>query len=153
MKKRGTALLEFMLIFPAFIILILFTVDMGRLILLSSALSDSTHVATRAVAQHGFVGSAAQNNGNAAFQSTIQSFGLFGGSSVSSPTFTVADTNACRRGGSGSAAFVKGTGEVSIDLVTPGLGLLLGGIGGGGGVDGEINLKEEALLRCEITRS
>jgi Flp pilus assembly protein TadG len=153
MKRRGTVLLEFMLILPFFLFLILFTVDMGRLVLVSGALSDATYVGTRAVAQYGFIGDVAQDQGGAAFNEAIEAYNLFGDSPSDTVTFTIDNTNGCRTGGSGATAYVEATGTAAIRFITPGLGALLGAVGGGGSSDGNFEVTEQAVLRCEITRS
>lgn len=160
-RNKGTVLLEFAMILPMFLFLILFSVDMGRYLLIAGALGDATYVGTRAVAQTATLNSNGVNVGETSFNNAISTIPFLNGESTdpNSPgraKFQVLGTgnsaalpeNTCRVGGS---LYVVGRGTVSVNLLTPGIGVLFG-LSGQSVSGNTIEVEQRAQLRCEVLR-
>lgn len=144
-KRRGTVLLEFVMIFPAFLFLILFAVDMGRVILISGTLTDSAYVAARSGAQRG----SATLDGNAerAFNRALDA--MPGSATTQNVSFTIV-AGECNA----SNSYIVIEAETDVQFITPGLDRLLA-IGGGEGIGSEdgLTLTSRGSVLCEIRRS
>lgn len=157
-RSRGGVMVEFALIFPLALVIMLFAVDMGRVVLLSTGLHDATAVAARAGARQGFIGSDTKGPARAAFnEATNVVPGLKGNISsfkVVSPTRVIAGT-ANRTGIWCTQAnlYVKVSARANIGFITPGLGSLLNTFGGGkSDIPGAITIGATGVARCEVAR-
>ncbi len=145
--RRGVVMLEFAMILPALVFTLLFTVDMGRMVLLQSALQDATQQAARAGAQVGGAGNGSTGTSRVAFNGAIDAAPGMTRSRVSS--FVVNDGFRCRVGES----YVEVTTRYRADFVTPGLTSVLG-IFAGEDRDpaSDWTLEATSVARCEVAR-
>jgi Flp pilus assembly protein TadG len=151
-SKRGTVMLEFALILPFFLFLVFFTVDMGRMTVLSGILSDSAYVAARSGAQRGGANINGDQNVIRTFervQTNIPDLGADDPAQITIVNGTCSSTT-----GANSYIVVDVTKDV--DFITPGLGALLNMAGGGDGTGGpELStwtLSSRGTVLCEIVR-
>jgi Flp pilus assembly protein TadG len=165
-KRLGTAMLEFALILPIFMFMMVFVLDMGHLVLMSGAIQDATFSAARTGAQLGGGGVDGSSGGaivctnGAACQSgstwqtlnqTAQQIPGYG-SLGELKRMTVVKGARCAATGSDTHVVVRS--EYSTELLTPGLGGLLSLFSGkSNNLDGDWTLTATAVARCEIVRS
>lgn len=144
-RRRGAVMLEFVLVLPMFLFLVFFTVDMGRMTVLSGILSDSAYVAARSGAQRGGANIAGDRNVERTFerdQSNIPNLG--------------ADRPAQLRIINGScttdSSYIEVEVSKEVEFITPGLGVLLNLPGGGGDPLAPWTLRSKGTVLCEIRR-
>lgn len=150
-RRRGAALLEFVLIFPMFLFLIAFILDMSRLMLISGAVQDATYRSARAGAT---VGGGELPDGRTisqdAFDEALDE--LPGGDAVQASDVVVVRGDVCQL----SDPYVEVHVGFTIELLTPGLGRLLdlSAPGGDSGVDipGSFTMESSAVARCEVAQ-
>jgi Flp pilus assembly protein TadG len=142
-------LLEFMMIAPLFLFLCLFAIDMGRLIVVSGAMSDSAYVAARSGAQRG--DALVDDNAERAFRRSLEAVPLLG-NATSPAEFSVIQP---RCTSANSYIVVEASQEVP--LITPGLGQLLGVFQRDAGPealsDTAWDVRSRGSVLCEIVRS
>ncbi len=134
--RRGTVILEFVIILPLLIFLTFFAVDLGRLILLKGALADATYLAARSGAQYGD----AYQDGNA--EKTFNGSIAVGGSPEDF-TFEVVRSRC-----TANNAYIETHATQNVDLITPGLGALLGALDD----DPSFTLDAKAIALCQVVR-
>jgi Flp pilus assembly protein TadG len=147
LRRRGAAMLEFAIVLPVMLFLLLFTLDVGRTLLVQSVVQDSAFAAARAAAQIG---------------ETSGAESVFSSSLALMPA--AIDTEVLRissgTGRAGASAQSAGQTECSIErpyvyvyaqvrvpLFTPGLGALIGAARQEGWT-----LSASAVARCEVAR-
>lgn len=151
-KGRAAIMLEFALLFPLSLFLILFSIDMGRYTFYQGAVADSTYAAARAGAQFGDAGTASVGPAATAFERSVQAVpGLANGTERM-------QVNGSRRTCTVNQPYIEVTGTVTYDFITPFLGALLS-IGdstpGDNSVDARngLPMRTTALVPCEVVRS
>lgn len=150
-------MLEFAMILPVALAIMLFAVDMGRLVLLSTGLHDSTAVAARAGARQGYIGTATNGPVEDAFHEASNVVpGLK--DSVTSLVINSPRSNFTSGGRNGawctqSDIMVKVTARADIQFITPGLGGLLTMMtDNGSDLPGAVNISSTGVARCEVAR-
>ena len=143
-RGRASVLLEFMMIMPLFLFLVLFSVDMGRLMVVYGAVGDATYVAARAGAQYGTVTVNGENVAQVAFDNALRN--------VPGLNFTESDLQVLRSQCTNASSYIVVQAQQTVPLITPGLGQLLGSFGAGDTVDGEWVLQTRAAVLCEVVR-
>lgn len=156
-KRRGSQLLEFALLIPMALVLITFSVDMGRLILATTSLSDATAVAARAGARVGYAGAipapgdctSGLGGPNPAYNAFCQAADVLGGSRIDSVellTPTGLGDRACVAGAD-STEYVTVRARASLDFITPGLTSIVKLT-----VSSRTLIEVTGTARCEVTR-
>ena len=151
-------MLEFVLLLPFALFLITFSVDMGRVVMVSTGLHDSVSVAARAGARQGTVGTTRSVPSNAcanavylpqdtvynAFCQSVSSMPGFVSNSFDILTPTSAE---CQRDVNplSSRMFVTVRATAEVNYITPGLGQLIGIITGSG-----MTITQTGVARCEV---
>ena len=156
-RSRASQLLEFTLLLPMAVLLIAFSVDMGRLVLGTTGLADSAAVAARAAARVGYAGYSpspgncvdATSADQTAYHAFCQSASVLGGATIASfdilSPVTGAD-HACVLG-SDETEFVTVKATAELELITPGLTSLIKLA-----VPGTSMIEVTGTARCEVTR-
>jgi uncharacterized membrane protein len=151
-KRRGSVMIEFALLLPLFLFLILFSVDAGLMFLVKSELQDATQQAVRAGAQVGGAGLLCSDPGKTAFTTsvngsvTLKAAGFEGGDPCSGISF---DASICTDTPSGM--YVSATTTYSHHLITPGLGSLLElATGTSNNLPGQFTMTANSSARCEV---
>jgi Flp pilus assembly protein TadG len=132
MKKRGSAVLEFVLMVPFALILLFITMDIGKAVLIRTALQDATATAARAAARLGYIGSSGGDcssngatNGGPAQEAFCEAFNRIPGASYGSFSVTLQDAAGNSRSGDNVVCddrylYVVTVGKVTINnLLTP----------------------------------
>ena len=157
-RNKASLMLEFVLLLPFALFLITFSVDMGRVVMVSTGLHDSVSVAARAGARQGTIGTTRSVPSNACSNSVYLPqdtvYNAFCQSVKSMPGFisnsfdvlTPTSTN-CERdvNPSSSRMFVTVRATARVNYVTPGLGPLIGIITGSG-----MDITQTGVARCEV---
>lgn len=164
--RRGATMLEFALVLPIFMFMLLFAIDMGHLVLMSGAMQDATFSAARTGAQVGGGGINARGTGSVVCANNQPC--------RSGSTYTSLTDTAAQIPGFGDLGHLKGmkvnTGAVCLEgandhvqvtatyetrLLTPGLGVMLNMMSNGGSDDrwDTWTLSSTAIARCEVIRS
>ena len=144
-RRRGVVMIEFAMILPLFLFLMLFTVDMGRMVLLQAGLQDATQQSARAGAQVG--GASISNRSRITFDSAIDAAPGLESGRVS--RFTINSGGTCSAGQTNVTIDAR----YSASLITPGLTALLGVFAGQDGQDaGDWSLSATSVARCEVLR-
>lgn len=154
-RSKASVMLEFALILPLALAIMLFTVDMGRLVLLSTGLHDSAAVAARAGARQGLVGT---DSSGPAFNAFTEASQVVPGLATS--TFEVNSPRTIPAGGGGNFwctpndQYVRVTGKADISFITPGLGALLSMVGSvdPSSVPSSVSISSTGVARCEVIR-
>ena len=167
-RARGATMLEFVLILPLMLFTILFTVDMGRVILVNGAMHDAAYSAARAGAQVGGGGLHYQSGNNVCQNNTVCPEGsgavarrafnaaveVMPGATMSelAPTVRVVTGSVCSASPVHAGnAYVTVSATYSTRLLTPGLAQALA-ITGGDIQSGRWQSEVVAVARCEIVR-
>ncbi len=156
-RPKAGQLLEFSLLLPMALILITFSVDLGRLVLASTTLHASASSAARAGARVGYAGtvpapgncSGSLGADNPAYEAFCQAGQITAGASIESfdvLTPTGGGLRFCVAGAQ-STQYVTVRAKARIDFVTPGLAVLLGVNTGDGAT-----FEAVGTARCEVTR-
>ncbi|MFM7088867.1 MAG: TadE/TadG family type IV pilus assembly protein [Candidatus Paceibacterota bacterium] len=156
-KRKAGQLLEFTLLLPMAMLIIVFSIDMGRLILASTSLHASVSTAARAGARVGFAGDIpvpANCQGYSgseapAYSAFCESADIDGGAVVESVEILTPVGGGLRFcvAGSDGTQYVTVKAKARIDFITPGLATMLG-----------VNTGESSTFsatgsaRCEVTR-
>lgn len=145
-RRRGSQMLEFTLLMPIFMILILFTFDMGRLVMINTALHDAAQSAARAGAQIG--GANLENSAISlkAFDDTAAAPGsVLDATKVIGRQVTTG--NYCTA--SGPDRFVTFQATYKFTFLTP---LLKDLVGIGSDFDNGFVISASAVSRCEVVK-
>jgi len=153
-RRRGAQMLEFVLLLPLTLGVVLFSIDMGRIILLSGQVQDAANVAARTGAQLGgacvnpTTGAASPsctNTGPAAdsFFNTLEQ----GIGSTEGATITVDSGGICRMLGQPDS-HVTVTAQHPVNLIFPGFQQLLNLTES----DDQWVISATAVARCEVVR-
>lgn len=145
---RAAVLIEFAFVLPIFLFLIIFSIDVGQLLLLKGAFQDATYAAARAGAQSGEPGRVGSGDSQQQFDRVKSQIP---GISLDKASVTAVSPERCRN--NVGADQVRVSTLYKADLATPGLTALLNLISGKGGdaTDPTFNLEQTAVARCEIT--
>lgn len=138
-RRRGAVLIEFVLILPLFLFLCMFSIDMGRLVIIAGAVNDATYVAARSGAQRG--DAFEDDNAQIAFERARSS--IPGASALEAPELVIVQG---RCTSSNSYIVVEAAQEVP--LITPGLGRLVGMVN----QEPTFTVSSQATVLCEIVR-
>jgi Flp pilus assembly protein TadG len=146
-KRRGATLLEFAMVLPLILVLIMFAVDMGRMAMLSGALADATGVAARRAAQYGAAGNPTTGPARQAFdQQIVLVPGLSQGvDAAGTQAFTVEVTSTSGQICTVDKPYVRITGRADVRFITPGVYTMLSAFKGDG-----LMLRYTAVARCEV---
>lgn len=156
-------MLEFALILPIFMFMLIFAIDMGHLVLMSGAMQDATFSAARTGAQVGGAGIDASGSGSVVCAngqpckvgSTYNSLKdtaaqIPGAGNLDKLTMKVMKGAVCK---DGVNDHVQISSTFQTQLLTPGLGPLLNMMGGNGENWDTWTLSATAIARCEVIRS
>jgi Flp pilus assembly protein TadG len=157
-KRRGGILLEFVLSVPFALLLVLLTIDVGRLILVNTALQDAVAVSARSGARQGIVGANPAGAGQPC--QTLSSgfnpsYDAFCEAARNIPGATLVSFQINRPSGSQSSQrictrpnqiYVEVEARARVDLLTPGLRSLTNGAVLPDGV------RAVGVARCEVAR-
>lgn len=153
-RRRATQFLEFALLLPAFILFLLFTVDMGRIVMIQAGLQDATQQVAAYGAQNGGLGSECVNGGDCTSGTVSSNFQ----SAMALVPWTTPDRlgpiHVVRGGGSdaasgacsSSAPYVTVTTSYTPTFITPGV------LGFFNLVTPNWTLRASASALCEISR-
>jgi hypothetical protein len=167
-RRRAATFIEFTLILPIFLFMMLFSIDMGSLMLMSGAMNDTTFSTARAASQ---VGGAGYNTSTGVLVCTDGSLcndstaagaykdGIeqipFDKSLFDFSSMRIVSGAACTPSGDG--AYVRVQADYTVRLITPGLSAMLSAINGGKEDHSELrdgyNLRSTGVSRCEIFRN
>lgn len=144
-RRRGSVMIEFALVIPAFLFLIMFSIDMGRAVFYSGVLHDAVQQAARTGAQVGMAGTDRAGPARSAFDRAVDAAPGMSVDRVAS--FRVVSGTVC-------GTYVTIRAEYRMPLVTPGLARLAA-MAGGSRQPGfnEVLLGATSVARCEVTRT
>lgn len=162
--RRAVAMIEFALVLPMFLFLIVFTIDMGHLILMSGSVQDATHTAARVGAQLGGAGVNTNSGGgiacgNGSRNCNSDAYRALTDTVAQIPTadtlgqlehMEIATGSRCTTGGADDHVTLRV--RYSTRLVTPGLSALLSFVSGKPENYESWNLNATAVARCEVVR-
>jgi hypothetical protein len=157
-RRRGGLMFEFALLLPVVVFLIGFTVDMGRLVSLSSTLHDASAVAARSGARQGFAGSIpggvpcnepTRNGSNPSYDAFCEAFRPIPGSRLISVELRSPSSDGtgrwCSRNYEGNL-YVSFRARAHLDYITPGIESVIAVTKGGR------DLVATGVARCEVAR-
>lgn len=141
-RRRGAILLEFMMVLPMFLLLMVLTVDLGHLMFVYGATEDATYSAARAAAQ---AGGASTGQAQTRFNTSIASLPAI---NASASSLNLIDGE-CR-----IDPIIKVEGSVTIKTITPGLDALFTLVSGKSATTGlnGFTVKTQAIVLCEVTQ-
>jgi Flp pilus assembly protein TadG len=149
-RTRGAQLLEFAITLPLFLFMLMFSLDLGRMVFMSGLIHDAAFTSARAGAQIGGAGSATTGASRKAFNEVVSNYGWKG----TDATYKVVSGATCAKAANSADNFVAVDVSYKVFFITPGLNSLLGVLRGGPTAsDGSWTLKATGLARCEITKS
>lgn len=149
-RSRGAQLLEFAITLPIFLFMLLFSLDMGRMVFLSGVVHDAAFTSARAGAQVGAAGTNASGASRTAFYEAVDAIP---GSKNEDATFQVVSSNECTSSGRDEDTFVEVRVSYKVRFITPGLNSMLGVMSDRDNGDGSWTLPATGVARCEIVRS
>lgn len=150
-RRRGAELIEFALLMPLFLYMIIFSIDMGQMVLLSGVVHDDAFVGARASAELG-----GGTTGTAAAQKAVKdSLSLVPTVNASQATVTVPDQySTCNTSGQPSGTYIQVNVSYPAQFITPGLSSLMSLMNpSSNDSSGAWTLKATGVARCEIVRS
>lgn len=142
-RRRATVLIEFVMVLPMFFYLTLFTLDVGRLAVAHTMLSDATYIGARSAAQYGRVYTTQGNVVQIAFENALRDMPGMDPAKASS---SVTGTTVCRAG-AGNSPYITVVGTYDMTFSTPGLQAVLDAANGGGYL-----VRTKASVLCEVAR-
>lgn len=157
---KGSIMLEFVLILPLLLLLIVFAVDMGRTVMVSTGLHDSVAISARTGARQGVVGNTRNVNGSVCqdnylaqgyvYSSFCQSVTSIPGLDGNVDTFSILSpsSSVCKRSPgdvSNADLFVTVKAGAHIDYITPGLYEVIDLFMGDGSI-----IEAVAVAKCEV---
>ncbi len=149
-RRRGVEMLEFAILLPIFIFILMFTIDMGNVIFLSGTLHDAVFVAARSGAQVGAgcyndpVGGDCAGPSRNAFNQALAGIPGVRQSYVNS--FAVTEGATCTNVPGGNYVVVRAS--YRVHFITPGLFSLINVATAGHGW----SLSATGVARCEVVR-
>jgi len=156
-RRRGGQLLEFTLLLPMALFLLVFSIDMGRTVLATTGLQDAAAVGARAGARIGFSGSVpgegvcvgSSSTGNPSYDAFCESASILGGARVTGVEILSPNGYGQRfcTESPESNTYVTIRARATIDYITPGLATLIGFTTGTGD-----DIVVTGTARCEVTR-
>lgn len=163
-RPRAAQFIEFALVLPAFMFLLMFVVDMSVITLVNSGMQEATYNAARFAAQRGgtSVGSTAPCANNAIcatgpvynrFVETVRSTPLASSVQAGSLNLTVVSGAVCSAtSGSVDDTFVTLRSAYSINLITPGLSAIMKLLNSNSTQELPGSFTSTAVARCEVVR-
>lgn len=141
-RRRGAQMLEFVLILPFFLLLMVASIDMGRLVLTQTTLHDAAYTASRTAAQLGGANVGGNNIASTVFYETV----------AATPGLELGRTSLLFTGPAlcqafSSARFVRVDAAYNFQFLTPGLYSLVNVAAGG-----NWTVRATGVSRCEIVR-
>jgi hypothetical protein len=149
---------EFALLLPLVVFLIGFTIDMGRLVSLSTTLHDATAVAARAGARQGFAGTVPggqtcppsgvpATGANPSYEAFCDAFiNIPGTKLLSVRVETPSGNGECNRALGENGLYVRIYAKAHLDYITPGIETIVAAA-----ANGE-DLASRGIARCEVAR-
>lgn len=159
-RPRAASFLEFVLLLPFLVAIMMLTLDVGRVVLAISTLQDASSAAARASARVGYAGDvpaaadcrslspAPQDIAYDTFCRSVLGMpvGDITGFRILEPRAKTALGHTCDSSDSESR-FVRVVSEASFLPLTPGLSILVEG-----GFQGRLTLAATSVARCEVAR-
>jgi Flp pilus assembly protein TadG len=142
--RRASQLLEFAIVLPFFMLMLVLVVDMGRLVLVRSALHDAAYTSARAAAQVGGTDLNGQRISQQIFYDEVQASPLLDTTKVR--TFTAGPARC-----STATRMVTVRSTYQFDFLTPGLYSLISA-GAGQTAAGGWTVDTVGVGRCEVIR-
>jgi Flp pilus assembly protein TadG len=140
-RRRATVLLEFVMIMPLFMMLTMFSLDMGRIMVISGALNDATYVGARSAAQYGAVNIGGVNVVERAFRNAVDDIpGI--DPTKATVVVTAPSSGVCR----GTDVYIDARATYNMRLVTPWVDNLLDLFGR------TWTIRTNATVLCEVVR-
>ena len=165
--RKAATFLEFAFILPIFMFMLMFTLDMGHMMLMSGAMQDATYSAARTGAQAGGASIDIRANTSPCPQSGVCSQGSSyrslqdtmrqipgSGKLIELRDMTIVHGGRCTNDGVNDHVEIRT--RYDLHLITPGLTAMLDMFSEGkqAGVDNSAwTLKSTAVARCEVIRS
>lgn len=154
-RNKAGQLLEFTLLLPMALVLMTFTIDMGRLVLASTSLHSATATGARAGARVGYSGTTPADStcqsisggDNPAYDAFCQAAQITGGARITSVEIINPLGDGICVAGSDLTQYVTMRATARLDFITPGLAALVG-VNTGTGSD----IEATGSARCEVTR-
>lgn len=156
-RSRGGQLLEFTLLLPMALFLLVFSIDMGRTVLATTGLQDAAAVGARAGARIGFSGGVpgegvcvgSFSTGNPSYDAFCESASILGGARITGVEIISPNGYGSRfcTESPESNTYVTIRVRARIDYITPGLATLIGMSTGTGD-----DIVVTGTARCEVTR-
>jgi hypothetical protein len=157
--RRGGLMFEFALLLPLVVFLIGFTIDMGRLVSVSTTLHDATSVAARAGARQGYAGTVpagtpcpktgvSTTGVNPSYEAFCEAFLDIPGTDLVSVRVETPRgiSGECVRGIGESGLYVRVYAKAHLDYITPGMETIVAAAKGGR------DIASRGVARCEVAR-
>lgn len=158
-RPRGGAFLEFVLLLPFLVGILLLTLDVGRMVLVKSSLQDATSAAARASARVGYAGSVPSLGCVSPGSAADIAHRTFCASVAGMPTgpissFTIVEPSSITSLGATcttdiDSQYVRVVAVADFQPLTPGLALFRGSSGGGLQAT---SIAATSVARCEVAR-
>ena len=157
-RRRAGQLLEFTLLLPMALFILVFSIDMGRTVLATTGLQDAAAVGARAGARIGYAGSvpgsglcetAGRSTGNPSYDAFCEAASILGGAEITGVEIISPNGYGSRYCTEASLddTYVTIQARAQLDYITPGLATLVG-LATGEGSD----ITVTGTARCEVTR-
>jgi Flp pilus assembly protein TadG len=147
-RSRGTQLLEFAIALPLFLFILMFSLDLGRLVFTSGLVHDAAFTSARAGAQLGAAGDGSSGASRRAFDEVISNYGW----DENDAAFAVETGRTCTKAINSDDNFVTVRADYKMNFLTPGLYEAVGMVSDSLTKDGHFMIEAVGIARCEITR-
>lgn len=149
--RRAAELIEFAILLPIFLYMIIFAIDMGNMVMMSGIVHDAAFVGAQAGAQ---LGGGSQGD-SAATSAARGALALVPGVTASRVSATIYDGYGnCNSSGNANGTYIELKVTYPAQFITPGLGALMSIISrSGNNENGAWSLSAVGVARCEIARS
>jgi Flp pilus assembly protein TadG len=155
-KNKVSLILEFTLILPFILLLITFSIDMGRTVMTSTGLHDSASIAARAGARQGIVGSYSTANPckdnylsmGPVYSAFCQSVNSLPGLTADTFSILTPRSPTCKRNNGNPTdpeLYITVRATAHVDYITPGLNVLLNT-----GLGSKSNVTVTGVAKCEV---
>ena len=155
-KYKASLILEFTLILPFILLLITFSIDMGRTVMTSTGLHDSASIAARAGARQGIVGSYSSSSPckdnylsmGPVYSAFCQSVNSLPGLTADTFTIVTPSSPTCKRNNgdpTNPELYITVRATAHVDYLTPGLNVLLNT-----GLGDKSNVSVTGVAKCEV---
>lgn len=148
-KRRGAQLLEFAITLPLFLMMLLFSLDLGRIVFLSGVLHDATFTSARAGAQVGGAKTGVAGNTDVSRKAYEEAMRAIPGTQQTSGTFNVRTGATCSRTPGNTNNYVTVEATRTVSFITPGLNSMLGMFQDS---KGGYQLRATGVARCEVAK-